>query len=289
MVNKIFNVLLSEKTRKQIEIVILSIAVVSFVVHLIAIALGHYNIIEVQENSELLKNPISAIYTPFSFILVYEVYLLIFFLPRSITTYITKQYEIITLIIIRNLFKDLSNLELSSDWFAIKNDLQFTYDIVASLILFYLIYLFQKQGKLKLIIQQNSPNVERFIKIKKSIAVILIPLFLSLSLFSFSDWALDLFTAQQDVSSIKSINAIFFDQFFTVLILVDVLLLLFSFYYTDKFNKIIRNSGFIVSTILIRMSFGVKGLISTILVLVAVLFGLAIISIHNKFEKNNVD
>ena len=289
MVNKIFNVLLSEKTRKQIEIVILSIAVVSFVVHLIAIALGHYNIIEVQENSELLKNPISAIYTPFSFILVYEVYLLIFFLPRSITTYITKQYEIITLIIIRNLFKDLSNLELSSDWFAIKNDLQFTYDIVASLILFYLIYLFQKQGKLKLLIQQNSPNVERFIKIKKSIAVVLIPLFLSLSLFSFSDWALDLFTAQQDVSSIKSINAIFFDQFFTVLILVDVLLLLFSFYYTDKFNKIIRNSGFIVSTILIRMSFGVKGLISTILVLVAVLFGLAIISIHNKFERNNVE
>ena len=289
MINKIFNVLLSEKTRKQIEIVILSIAVVSFVVHLIAIALGHYNIIEVQENSELLKNPISAIYTPFSFILVYEVYLLIFFLPRSITTYITKQYEIITLIIIRNLFKDLSNLELSSEWFAIKNDLQFTYDIVASLILFYLIYLFQKQGKLKLLIQQNSPNVERFIKIKKSIAVVLIPLFLSLSLFSFSDWALDLFTAQQDVSSIKSINAIFFDQFFTVLILVDVLLLLFSFYYTDKFNKIIRNSGFIVSTILIRMSFGVKGLISTILVLVAVLFGLAIISIHNKFEKNNID
>lgn len=289
MINKIFNVLLSEKTRKQIEIVILSIAVISFVVHLFAIALGHYNIIDVQENSELLKNPISAIYTPFSFILVYEVYLLIFFLPRSITTYITKQYEIITLIIIRNLFKDLSNLELSSDWFAIKNDLQFTYDIVASLILFYLIYLFQKQGKLKLLIQQNSPNVERFIKIKKSIAVVLIPLFLSLSLFSFSDWALDLFTAQQDVSSIKSINAIFFDQFFTVLILVDVLLLLFSFYYTDKFNKIIRNSGFIVSTILIRMSFGVKGLISTILVLVAVLFGLAIISIHNKFEKNNID
>lgn len=289
MVNKIFNVLLSEKTRKQIEVVILSIAVISFVVHLIAIALGHYNIIEVQENSELLKNPISAIYTPFSFILVYEVYLLIFFLPRSITTYITKQYEIITLIIIRNLFKDLSNLELSSDWFAIKNDLQFTYDIVASLILFYLIYLFQKQGKLKLLIQQNSINVERFIKIKKSIAVILIPLFLSISLLSFSDWALDLFTAQQNVSSIKSINAIFFDQFFTVLILVDVLLLLFSFYYTDKFNKIIRNSGFIVSTILIRMSFGVKGLISTILVLVAVLFGLAIISIHNKFEKNNID
>lgn len=288
MINKIFNVLLSEKTRKQIEFVILSIALVSFILHLVTITLGHYNLIDVQENSELLNNPISAIYTPFSFILVYEVYLLIYFLPRSITTYITKQYEIITLIIIRNLFKDLSAIELSSDWFAIKNDLQFTYDILASLLLFYLIYLFQKQGNTKSVTAKNNTiNVERFVLIKKSIAVILIPLFLSISLISFSDWALDFFRADQDVSSIKSINAIFFDQFFTVLILVDVFLLLFSFYYTDKFNKIIRNSGFIVSTILIRMSFGVDGLISTILVLVAVIFGLAIISIHNKFETSD--
>ena len=74
-------------------------------------------------------------------------------------------------------------------------------------------------------------------------------------------------------------------NFFTVLILVDVVLLLISFFYTDKFHKIIRNSGFIVSTILIRMSFGVSGLISTILIVVAVLFGLAIITIHNKYEK----
>jgi hypothetical protein len=34
------------------------------------------------------------------------------------------------------------------------------------------------------------------------------------------------------------------------------------------------------------MSFGVSGLISTILIVVAVLFGFAIIAIHNKYEKN---
>ena len=69
---------------------------------------------------------------------------------------------------------------------------------------------------------------------------------------------------------------------------MDVVLLLLSFFYTDKFHKIIRNSGFVVSTILIRMSFGVSGLISTILIVVAVLFGLAIMLIHNKYEKNSV-
>lgn len=86
----------------------------------------------------------------------------------------------------------------------------------------------------------------------------------------------------------ETINNLFFDEFFTVLILVDVVLLLISFFYTDKFHKIIRNSGFVVSTILIRMSFGVSGLISTILIVLAVLFGLAIIIIHNKFEKNTL-
>jgi hypothetical protein len=86
--------------------------------------------------------------------------------------------------------------------------------------------------------------------------------------------------------SFESINNLFFDQFFTVLILVDVVLLLISFFYTDKFHKIIRNSGFVISTILIRMSFVSSGLTSTILIVVAVLFGLAIITIHNKYEKN---
>ncbi|MGB3606883.1 MAG: hypothetical protein WBA19_07005, partial [Psychroserpens sp.] len=69
-------------------------------------------------------------------------------------------------------------------------------------------------------------------------------------------------------------------------ILVDVVLLLISFFYTNQFHKIIRNSGFVISTILIRMSFGVSGLISTILIIVAVLFGLAIITINNQYEKS---
>jgi hypothetical protein len=90
------------------------------------------------------------------------------------------------------------------------------------------------------------------------------------------------------VPSFESINNLFFDQFFTILILVDVVMLLVSFFYTNEFHKIIRNSGFVISTILIRMSFGVSGLISTILIVVAVLFGLAIIAVHNKYETNKL-
>ncbi len=289
MLTKLYKVFLSEETQERIEKVILYLALVSFFIHLALTYLSKLEVIDFLSDSDFLQNPISAIYTPFSFILIYEVYLLIYYLPKSFTTYITKQYEIITLIIIRKLFKDLSSLELSTNWFDIKGDLQFTYDILASVILFYLIYQFQKQGKRKAVKQVDSKlNIERFIQRKKIIAVILVPLFFVMATVTLLGWLSDLSLSSSDSLSFESINNLFFDEFFTVLILVDVVLLLISFFYTDEFHKIIRNSGFIVSTILIRMSFGSSGLISTLLIVIAVLFGLSIILIHNKYEKQSL-
>jgi hypothetical protein len=86
--------------------------------------------------------------------------------------------------------------------------------------------------------------------------------------------------------SFKNINNIFFEQFFTVLIFADVILLLFSFFHTDEFHKVIRNSGFVISTILLRISFSVTGLLNTALIVAAILFGLLILLIHNRFEKH---
>lgn len=290
MLTKLYKVFLSEETQERIEKVILYLALVSFFIHLALTYLSKLEVIDFLSDSDFLQNPISAIYTPFSFILIYEVYLLIYYLPKSFTTYITKQYEIITLIIIRKLFKDLSSLELSTNWFDIKGDLQFTYDILASVILFYLIYQFQKQGKRKAVKQVDSKlNIERFIQRKKIIAVILVPLFFVMATVTLLGWLSDVSLSSSDSLSFESINNLFFDEFFTVLILVDVVLLLISFFYTDEFHKIIRNSGFIVSTILIRMSFGSSGLISTLLIVIAVLFGLSIIMIHNKYEKHRLE
>lgn len=287
LLNKLHQFFLSEFAKRRIEKTILYVALFGFFIHLILIYLSKAGIVNLSLESVLFKNPISAIYTPFSFILVYEVYLLIYYLPKSFTTYVTKQYEIITLIIIRKLFKDLSVLELSSDWFQIKGDLQFTYDILASIILFYLIFQFQKQGMQKSIQQkENKIKIKRFISKKKIIAIALVPIFFMMALITLFNWTSDVSFVSKDLPSFETINNLFFDKFFTVLILVDVVLLLISFFYTDKFHKIIRNSGFVVSTILIRMSFGVSGLISTILIVTAVMFGLAIIVIHNKYEKN---
>lgn len=287
----LFQSFLSEKNKERIERVILWVAIVSFIVHLAIIALVHFNIIAIEEPSNLLKNPIAAIYTPFSFILVYEVYLLIYYLPKSTSIYVSKQYEIITLIIFRRLFKDLSDLNLTANWFDNKSDLQFTFDLVTAIILFYLIYLFQiYRSKIYNKINQKQLNftrISKFISIKKWIALALFPILIYTSIFSLFNWSLGVFQPDATgVLSFKNINNIFFEQFFTILIITDVFLLLFSFFHTDHFHKVIRNSGFIISTILIRISFSVEGVINNLLIITAVVFGLIVMIIHNKFEKH---
>lgn len=293
--NKIFTSLyqklLSDKTKKKGERVILIIAIASFIIHLFVIFLVDLEVIFLNASTELLQNPIAAIYTPFSFILVYEVYLLVYYLPKSFTNYISKQYEIITLIIIRRLFKDLSNLTLTTDWFSLKNDLQFTYDLITSLLLFFLIYLFLSKGKKGYLSNpkeeyDTDTNISRFIKIKKILATLLVPILFLIAIYSLSSWTLGVFQSGKDSSDLlDNINNIFFEQFFTVLIIADVILLLFSFFYTDEFHKVIRNSGFIISTILIRLSFSVDGLLNNLLIVSAIIFGLLILIIHNKFEE----
>lgn len=284
--------LLSKTTREKSELTIIVIAIISFFVHLLLIALVDLHVLELNDYSKLLTNPIAAIYTPFSFILIYEVYLLVYYLPKSTTTYIGKQYEIITLILIRRVFKDLSKLELTSNWFTVKDDLQFSYDIIATVALFYLLFLFYRLSATKSGLVKNpsvSMEIRNFIRMKKTIAVCLIPVLLVLAVYSFGHWVYEnFFSISQAVKTITDVNKIFFDEFFTVLILTDVLLLLISFLHTDKFSKVIRNSGFIISTILIKLSFGIDGLLNTSLIVIAVLFGVAILAIHNQYERITV-
>lgn len=288
--NRIYDQLLSPTIKFQSERLILVIAISSYLLHLVLILLTAYGVLQIE--SKFFKNPIAAIYTPFSFILVYEVFLLIFFLPKSISYYIGKQYEIITLIVIRRIFKDIASLELSSDWFQIKSDLQFTYDVLTSLILFILIYFFYQK-----IVKRDDPGKERsadkdrriqkFINLKKAIATLLVPVLIVLAIYTFFNWAHAAISDHENgIAAFANINKIFFDEFFTILIIVDVLLLLASFFYSDKFHKIIRNSGFVISTILIKISFSVDGIVNNALIIGAVLFGFLILLIHNMFEKN---
>ena len=134
------------------------------------------------------------------------------------TIYIGKQYEIIMLIVIRRLFKDLSNFSLEGNWVENTQNLQFVYDIIATIILFLLIHLFYKMNKFRvrklLKLTETKPELIRFIKFKEALAVILVPTFIVIALFNVLDWATHVTEFQSGLKQGLDVNAVFFDDFF---------------------------------------------------------------------------
>ena len=281
-VENIFSGLFSEGNLKKFEKFILISATFGFIIHLLLILLNNNGYVDLSFfQDKLFVNPISAIYTPFSFILIYEAFLLIYFLPRSFTTSIAKQFEIMSLILIRKIFKDIPNVNLDDNWIQNESNLQLIYDLVGVLIVFFLIYLFKKlkEDLPKLPVHQN---LDRFISYKKLISLFLVPTLSLLCIFSFLDWYNYVFLG---IGTSSNIDYLFFESFFTILILVDVFILLVSFQYTERYSQLIRNTGFIISTILLRLSFSAVGLTSLLLLVSGIVFGLIILLIYNNMER----
>ena len=282
--SKFFDGIFSEGNRKIIESFTIWTATIGFIFHLSLVLLNNYSIINIGNESLLLTNPISAIYTPFSIILYYEIFLLIYFLPRSFTTSILKQFEIISLIIIRRIFYDIPKLDLDSgNWFNNPDNLQITYDLICILILFFLIYLFNLV-KSRIENKKGNKSITKFIDSKKIISIALIPVMLCLFIIGIYNWY-SLGMDTNFASSFYYVNEVFYNTFFSILIIADVFILLLSFLYTERYSQIMRNTGFIICTILIRLSFSSTGLTNLLLIVSSVLFGLLILKIYSLMNR----
>lgn len=273
----------SELNVRLFEKYIMFLAIGGFIIHLILILFETQLAVEIfSGKTNLSSNPISALYTPFTFILVYEAFLLIYYLPRSFTTSVAKEYEIISLVLIRKIFKDIPNLDLDNNDLLNSNNIQLLYDLSAVIIIFYMIYLFKKTWH-DIPKKKTKKNLEKFISYKKLLSVLLLPTLIILCIYNFADWFNSVFYSTAPYSG--NLDGVFFKDFFTILILVDVLILLLSLQYTERYSQLIRNTGFIISTILLRLSFGVEGLLSIVLLLLGVVFGLIILRIYKLAEK----
>src|SRR5210317_2256396 len=101
----------SEENKRRFELFFTYLGISLFVIHFMVIQciqLGYINAGLLPSN--LFGNPFSSLFTPFSILLVYEVYLLIYYLRESYTKSVSKQIEIMALILLRNSFKDIGKL-----------------------------------------------------------------------------------------------------------------------------------------------------------------------------------
>jgi hypothetical protein len=273
------------KSVRKVELLILRVAVFAFLFHLTIIFLGNNFIYFKNLQHSYLK----AIYTPFSFILFYEVFLLVIIIPKSISEFIGKQFEVITLITLRSFFHDIADLDLKNS-ININNPefISLLYDLLSSLImlgltiLYYKIY--QNNRKSEIVNELND-----FINIKKIVSLSMILILFLLSISSFFVWSTDMLEALRLQQNYPNPNTVFYADFFSIMIFVDVLLLLISFTFHFSFFTIFRNASFIITTILIRMSLTIEKPMNYIIILIGFLFSIIsfyLYSLRNSTKKS---
>jgi hypothetical protein len=282
---------LSERAKDRLEKFIFLTATIAYILHFSLIFLVNNGLllsstVGIDRSTSLL----AAIHTPFSIILIYEIYLLIFYLPTSITSYLGHQYEVIALIFIRKLFDELATLAGSGSGmigFGELKSLSVSFiGLISLLLLIFLFYFINGKNRTRKDRPEQSTKKEKaFVVSKQIIALVLTAFFILLFIHSIISLKNIEISVNSIVSAINYTSKVFFSNFFALLILSEVLLLMFTFNLTDRFSKIIRNSGFIVSTILLKMSFMTEGVYNIITINIAVALGVAMLAIHQLYKR----
>ena len=251
----------------------IAVAVVGFFAHLSLWALHNSGRITIVGDSvELVSSPLSALYTPFSILLTYEVYQLIRTIPESFSSSVGKQYEIATLLGVRDILKRLPDVEGSDGW-EVSDDVAFLLvECAAFLALFYTALTYYNMKKIEDTDQKISEDVSVFIVTKKAIAILMLVVFGLIALSSLTGW---LSAVEEGGGSVD--RTIFFLDFFTFLILADILILLISYWFYTDFRNLARNTGFVLSTVIIRVAISAAGVSSMILFTLSGALGIAIL------------
>ena len=269
----VFDMCMGEEAEDRIRKVAIVSAVVGFFLHIGLWALDSTGRISITgEASELVSSPLSSLYTPFSILLVYEVYQLIRTIPDSFSSSVGKQYEIATLLVVRDILKRLSEVE-STDGGEISSDLGFLLvECAAFLALFYTSLTYFRISDNSTKSGDMSGDIAVFVESKRLVANFMLIVFLLTAPYSFFTW---IASVQDGGGSVSRV--IFFLDFFTFLILADILILLVSYWFYTDFGNLARNTGFVLSTVIIRVAISSEGVSAMVLFTLSGLLGLAIL------------
>ena len=239
--------ILHPNVRRRVEGSLVTLALALFGIHLALY--GIQQVADLGLPSSLFSHPLQSLYTPFSVILIAEVYLLVYYLPTSFARSLGKQVEIVALIEIRSVFKDL---DTTSNW---PWEAVFFPHMLAAMVLGGMLVLFYHLLPRRKARMEES-ELQQFVEFKTALAGLLSLVFVVLSVHALGTWVWEVVAAPEHLHS--DLNSLFYNEFFTALILADVLLLVVSFRYLDDFGLVLRNSGFVVATILLRRALGIE-------------------------------
>jgi hypothetical protein len=218
------------------------------------------------------ENHFYAVNLAFSMLLVLEVMSLIFVLSSSVTRSIGKQFEILSLILLRHSFQELSHMhepiDIIVDWVPALHILTSS---TAALLIFVFLGIYYRIRRYHGYLSDPGEKMY-YIMTKKILALVLLATFIAVGAYNTSEFLS------------KGIQHDFFETFYTILIFADILLVLIAQRFMPSFHAVFRNSGYVIATLFIRIALSAPPYYDAVIGLVAAVFALGVTYATNIFH-----
>ena len=245
--------------------------VITFLAGLFINEIIRLDLLPFELRDDRVHSPFFALEFAFSNLLFAEMVSLVFVLPKSMADSVGKQFEVLSLILLRNTFKELGALPETGDWEHFTEPMYaMISDTFGALLLFVLLGIYYKNQK-HIRLTETDVEQKKFIGYKKIIALFLLGAFIYLGIMDIVHLV---------VTGVYSSS---FQIFYNVMIFCDVLVLVVALRYTMDYYRLFRYSAFIVSTVLIRLSLSAPVFLNTILGIVAILVAISVTLAYNRF------
>lgn len=251
-----------------------TLLVAGFVLGLGFIELARRGLLPAELAARTPRSHFGAIDLAFYMLLSYEVVGLVFAIARSVSHAAGKQLEIFSLILLRHAFELFSGLDEPLRWEQLRLRVpEMLSDGAGALAIFVLLGLYYRLQR-----HQPAPGDARdrrtFIAAKKAIALGLLAVFTVVG-------------ARAAISNALRLEQphAFFEQFYTLLVFADILVVLLSVRYSAAYKVVFRNSGLAVATVLLRVALSAPPFVNAGLGIAAALLALALTAAYNAFDR----
>jgi len=245
--------------------------VLFFLAGVILIELRRQGVLPQEMANIVPQNHFYAVHYAFTVVLILEVISLIFTLPCSFSRSVGKQFEILSLILLRNAFKELSQLQEPVTFEGSETAILYIIsDGFGALLIFALLgYYYYIQPKAAED-GMKSTDLFKFVAAKKGIALILLGLFIYMGINS----------VVLTLSGREHTDFLY--DFYTLLILTDILVVLISQCFQPSFFTVFRNSGYALSTLLIRLALAAPPFFNVLLGVAAAVFAILLTMVSGR-------
>lgn len=204
-------------------------------------------------------NHFDAVQLAFTLLLGIEVIGLVFGLSGSTANTMGKQFEILSIILLRQSLKELVNFPEPIYWDAVRDAVpRMAADATAAVLVFALVGVFYRLQK-RTASQLSQLERANFTASKEVVALVLLAVFADLALGAVGAIP----GGEHTLPSLRAEH--FFEKFYTVLIFADILVVLLALRHSFAYDLVLRNSGFAAATVLIRLALTAPPFINGIL------------------------